>query len=374
MKSSFTRLHAIAAASALLAAASITALVTAGPLDPPAGPITPAYKTLDQVEPRTPLSAQTTPGNATALYIITQPGSYYLTGNVTVANNVAAIRIAADNVQVDLSGFTVARSGSGPSTQSLITTNSGFDSNTTVRNGTVSNSGLHGVALGGFAHVDHLRVLNSAQDGIITTSRSTITDCTVEVAGARGVAASSECIVERNLVSATGAYGIEALDNSRVQNCTVRSAVQAAIHIGNQVHVRGCSIYDASTIGIDAFLNTVNQVIQDNTIYYAPGGGVRVYHYATVARNTLQNPTNAGPCIIVMKHGNRIEANSCHGGSDAVKIDPAAANNLVIGNFSINAAVGNGFANVALATNVVGPVHATQGTISTSNPWANFTR
>jgi len=60
-----------------------TAAASAGPLNPPAGPITSTHKTLTEVEPRIPISSTTTPGDATSLYRISQPGSYYLTGNIT---------------------------------------------------------------------------------------------------------------------------------------------------------------------------------------------------------------------------------------------------------------------------------------------------
>ena len=40
-------------------------------------------KSLDQIEPRTPINSTTTPGNAGALFIISTAGSYFLTGNVT---------------------------------------------------------------------------------------------------------------------------------------------------------------------------------------------------------------------------------------------------------------------------------------------------
>ena len=49
--------------------------VRAGDLNPPAGPITPTQ--------RTPIGASTTPGDADSLFRISQPGSYYLTGNIT---------------------------------------------------------------------------------------------------------------------------------------------------------------------------------------------------------------------------------------------------------------------------------------------------
>lgn len=60
-------------------------LAVAGDLNPPAGPVAPTMKTLDEVEPRIAINRVNTPGDADSLYKITQPDSYDLTGNNTAA-------------------------------------------------------------------------------------------------------------------------------------------------------------------------------------------------------------------------------------------------------------------------------------------------
>jgi len=56
---------------------------SAGDLNPPPGPVAPTMKSLSEVEPRIAINATNTPGDADSLFKITQPGSYYLTGNIT---------------------------------------------------------------------------------------------------------------------------------------------------------------------------------------------------------------------------------------------------------------------------------------------------
>jgi len=47
----------------------------------------------------------TTPGNQNAVRVITQPGSYYLTGNITVPAGKSGVVFAARNVTLDLNGL-----------------------------------------------------------------------------------------------------------------------------------------------------------------------------------------------------------------------------------------------------------------------------
>ena len=67
-----------------------------GSLTPPGAPA-PTMKTLNQVEPRTPISS--------APYTISQSGSYYLTTNLTSSGH--GIIITTNGVTLDLMGFTI---------------------------------------------------------------------------------------------------------------------------------------------------------------------------------------------------------------------------------------------------------------------------
>src|SRR3954454_9857343 len=116
----------------LALAASTVQLLGQGVLTPPAGAPAPTMKTLDQIEPRKEVNATNTPGNATNLFIINAPGSYYLSGDITGVAGKSGILINADSVTLDLNGFALIGGGSG--TGIAVTS---LERNLTIRNGTV---------------------------------------------------------------------------------------------------------------------------------------------------------------------------------------------------------------------------------------------
>ena len=101
-----------------LASSMLVAMLTAQTpksnpsLTPPGAPADGVFKTLDQVEPRIPIHALNTPAGM-ATFTITAPGSYYLTGDHEVASG-SGITITADNVTLDLSGFTISSTSDPP--------------------------------------------------------------------------------------------------------------------------------------------------------------------------------------------------------------------------------------------------------------------
>ena len=78
-----------------------------GKLEPPGAPA-PMFRTLEEVQPRRPIGTSATPGSTNALFVISQPGSYYLTTNITGVAGKDGIWITASGVTLDLMGFELA--------------------------------------------------------------------------------------------------------------------------------------------------------------------------------------------------------------------------------------------------------------------------
>ena len=73
-------------------------------------------------------------------YTISNPGFYYLSGNLTYTGTASAISITADNVTLDLMGFSLTGGGKEIGTNKGIVTeyNDNNYKNAEIRNGTVS--------------------------------------------------------------------------------------------------------------------------------------------------------------------------------------------------------------------------------------------
>jgi hypothetical protein len=190
-----------------LVGAAAAASASAGTLTPPTGPVAPTGKTTDQIEPRTPI--------ASVPFTINVSGSYYLTGNLQVASG-TAITISADEVSLDLNGFTLSSTAS-PDSGDAITINS-IRKNVVIRNGHIRGTTTFAAGVftnGGFSRgirsnsvlnanilVSHVSILGIAQDGIQlsgTNIASLVVDhCVASVCGDEGIRAGTirDCIAE----------------------------------------------------------------------------------------------------------------------------------------------------------------------------------
>jgi parallel beta-helix repeat protein len=122
-------------------------ILTAGDLNPPGPPTTGTMKPLNEVEPRT--AVQSLSGDANNHHIISEPGSYYMTGNLVAEPNKCGIKIMANNVSLDLCGFTLSGT---PQSKTGISIECGgllpveeVPFTCTIRNGTICTMGTNGL-------------------------------------------------------------------------------------------------------------------------------------------------------------------------------------------------------------------------------------
>ena len=124
--------------------------------------------------------------------MITQPGSYRLTGDLTLSVANEAIEINAPDVTLDLNGFTITGAGAGTgSNDGIQIKNVAEMENVEVRNGTVREFGRHGVFTGlsprGMRAVG-IRALGNGSGGIQLEAHGTLVrDCTVAGNGGIGI-------------------------------------------------------------------------------------------------------------------------------------------------------------------------------------------
>jgi hypothetical protein len=251
----------LAAANARFATANAQ-----GSLTPPAGAPAPVMKSLDQIEARTPVN--TLSGDASASYVIASPGSYYLTGPLAGQPAKCGIRVLADNVTLDLNGFTLeAAAGSLAGIQ--IDASSG---QVTIRNGVLRSWPKGGIISTQAVNcqVENVAIRSVNGPGIQVAGVSAVRR--VQVNGASGVGISalggvvSDSTVENvNFAQAgTTVYGIYAEVGS-VLNCNVRGVTgngPLAVGIGTGI-AKDCSVdYVSNPSGGAAGLHAI--VLQTN--------------------------------------------------------------------------------------------------------------
>ncbi len=150
-------------------------------------------------------------------YVISEPGSYKLTGNLSVPDeNTTAIEVRADDVTLDLNGFAIQctdpdgvrcepSSGSGEGVTSFFVSGENA-SNTAVRNGTIRGMGSHGVNVDS-GLVEGIQALENGGPGI-AIGEGVIADCLARSNAGTGIEI-GKGVATTNIAVLNGGDGIE---------------------------------------------------------------------------------------------------------------------------------------------------------------------
>ncbi|MEK6703414.1 MAG: right-handed parallel beta-helix repeat-containing protein [Planctomycetota bacterium] len=344
-------------AAACVCVGAIAGLMAAGPLNPPAGPVTSSYKTLTEVEPRIAVNAANTPGDADSLFKITLPGSYYLTGNITGVAGRHGVEIAARGVTLDLMGFAL---NGVPGSLCAVSGRLFSGENVAVSNGTIREWTEDGIDLGvcSNARVTNLMVDRAGFTGIRVGDGSLVSGCTVSECGFVGISINGSCTVLDCVSFANARIGIESINGgSSITNCVVNFNDQAGISVPDSTTISGCVV---RANGEDGIAFDSDCLILNNLC-------------------TLNGFIASGAGIHALGTGNRIEGNSCHDADHGISVD--LAGNIIVR----NACSANTTNWLIAANNLYGPILDRTGpasmpvngnfapdAIGTTNPNANY--
>jgi len=231
-------------------------------------------------------------------------GSYRLTSDLVSPDaNTHGIEVLADDVTIDLNGFSI----SGPVTCTSFgvnlncTPNGGVGDgvrssklNTTVMNGTVRGMGRTGVTANGVGgRVENIHAIGNGLGGIQTVENGIVRGCNAERNAGAGIKADDNSQVTNNISYGNQSTGIEGP--------------------GVAILARGNSVQFNGALGIR--LRT-NGLALDNIIVYNTGFGLQVGDSAVLnpggyGRNQIN--TNAGGTVGFYGSANQVDANVCNG-------------------------------------------------------------
>jgi hypothetical protein len=289
-----------------------------GPLNP-LGPPTPMMKSLDQLEPRTPISSLP--------YTIDMAGSYYLTRNLIGTTGMPGIVINASDVTVDLNGFSLIGA---PGSLDGITVSNNHTYNITVRNGTIRDWDGTGVEADNAENSQFmdLKVFTNAASGLRVGNRSLVENCVVgKNMGTYGLQAGSGCVV-RKCVSEHNSEGFDLGTGTIASDCTAFQNTLRGFDVGTACILTQCAAYDNDSYGIEADTDVVieNCAVSANRIagiVFDSGGVVRG---TTVSANTGNGIWARGKSIVTQCTAYNNATNGIVG-EDGAQITGCAVNN-----------------------------------------------
>jgi len=199
--------------------------------------------------------------------------------------------------------------------------------------------------------------------------------CTSGISTGKG-AAITRCVVSNNDTQ----YGILSGDDAVISHCVVRNNSctedeSFGIKAGYRTTIIGCTVASQTSLlspgdyllGTGVYMLS-GGIIRDCTVSANAGDGIRVYGDCLVINNNCQNngKEGDGAGIHSVFYDNRIDGNTCTDNDRGIDVDNA-------GNFIVkNSCSGNGNNYDINGTQTIGPIITATGTITSENPWANF--
>ena len=201
---------------------------------------------------RTPVNALA--GSGTALHVISESGSYYLTENILGESGKRGIEVAQD-VTIDLNGFALIGV---PGSLDAVWCNG---TNISIQNGTIRNWGENGInARGNRAiSIERLQVSSNGRHGIIDVGQgSTITNCSCLLNGqssmmGSGIDADANCVITGCACYNNLEKGIKVGVYCTLTNCTANSNQQNGFEVEGGGTLINCSAGSNEGFGFRVF-------------------------------------------------------------------------------------------------------------------------
>ena len=288
-------------------------------------------KTLNETEPRTAIAQKDMP------LVITNSGSYYLTESLLGQANTNGIEITANNVHLDLNGFTLG--GVSNSWSGIYA--SGSRRNITVANGVLRGWGWYGLDAGGAddSHVIDVKAYTNSSLGIYVGDGCSVVRCTAASNGGSGIYAGSNCNIDGCTSRSNGSDGFYVGDASKVTGCIARDNTRDGIDVSTDCRVVGsiakgngehgieassvCNIIDCVSRGNaqDGIYVTDDCTIRDCTAANNTVDGIQVSDGCRVVDNNANgNGTGSVGCgIYATGTGNRIQDNNVRANDIGIK-------------------------------------------------------
>ncbi len=314
-------------------------------------------KRLDEVEARTIVNATNCPATATYAYGISAAqfpngGSFYLTANLVIPSGSGGILISANNVTLDLNGFSIVNAGS----TSLFSGIFLSGANASVTNGAVSGPGFSFGVSGSSANnrVQGLNVSGATSGGIsLSGAGSAVHACAVNGTGGIGIRAD---VVSDSTGTATASTAILAKTASNVAGTTTGGG-QAVIvsdpqNLGGRTAIPGGSAgYTISAPG--SYYLAGNVAVASGNAIVVTADDVQIDLNGFTISSTSASASGAGIAVTGSRTGLRIgngfikglatfNSGTYSGGGFLNGIDARTATNALVEKIAVDGVTGSG--------------------------------